>query len=263
MKNINANGIDYNLYTGILNDLSYTRKTVINTINQYSFCIAESDPNFKKALQESEVLLPDGEGIVMAERILTGKKIKKISGAQLHDHFLATLAKKKGKCFYLGSSPATLDKIKANLDKEYPEIQAAFYSPPFKTEFSEQDNKDMIDAINEFAPDVLFIGLTAPKQEKWSHDHKEAINAKVICAIGAVFDFYAGTVKRPSSTMIKLKLEWLGRLISEPKRMWRRYLYFGPIYLYLILKHKMKNGDPIPEMKEMTLKNEFKVTKAS
>lgn len=263
MNNIKQKGIDYNLYTGILNDLSYAGKTVINTINQYSFCIAENDPNFKRALQESEVLLPDGEGIVIAERLLSGKKIKKISGAELHDHFLTTLAKKNGKCFYLGSSPATLDKIRLNLDKQYPQIQAGFYSPPFKTEFSEQDNKDMIAAINAFGPEVLFIGLTAPRQEKWSHDHKEAINAKVICSIGAVFDFYAGTVKRPGRMMIKLKMEWLGRLINEPKRMWRRYLYFGPIYLYLILKRKIDSGDPIPEMTELPLSNEYKSEKAS
>ncbi|MET1054827.1 MAG: WecB/TagA/CpsF family glycosyltransferase [Pedobacter sp.] len=263
MNNIKPTGFDYNLYTGILNDLSYTKKTVINTINQYSYCIAENDPTFKKALQDSEVLLPDGDGIVIAERILTGKKIKKISGAQLHDHFLSMLAKKKGRCFYLGSSPSTLAKIKANLDKQYPEIQAGFYSPPFKTEFTEQDNQDMINAINDFAPEVLFIGLTAPKQEKWSHDHKEAINAKVICAIGAVFDFYAGTVKRPSTMMINMKMEWLGRLVSEPKRMWRRYLYFGPIYLYHILKRKLDSGDPIPLLEEKKLSNEFKVRKAS
>jgi len=263
MNNLNPKGIDYKLFAGILNDLSYTKKTIINTINQYSFCIAEADPSFKKALQESEVLLPDGEGIVMAERILTGQKLKKISGAELHDHFLTTLAKKKGRCFYLGSSPATLAKIKENLDKQYPEIQAGFYSPPFKTEFSEQDNQDMIDAINAFEPEVLFIGLTAPKQEKWSHHHKEAINAKVICAIGAVFDFYAGTVKRPGKMMVSMKMEWLGRLVSEPKRMWRRYLYFGPIYLYLIMKRKMDNGDPIPQMHEHQLTEDFDVKKAS
>jgi N-acetylglucosaminyldiphosphoundecaprenol N-acetyl-beta-D-mannosaminyltransferase len=263
MNNIKPKGIDYNLFTGILNDLSYTRKTVINTINQYSFCIAEADPSFKKALQDSEILLPDGEGIVMAERILTGKKIKKISGAELHDHFLTTLAKKKGRCFYLGSSPDTLAKIKANLDKQYPEIEAGFYSPPFKTEFTEQDNQDMINAINAFEPEVLFIGLTAPKQEKWSHDHKEQINAKVICAIGAVFDFYAGTVKRPSQFMISMKMEWLGRLISEPKRMWRRYLYFGPVYLYHILKKKMNSGTPVHQAEQIKLTNEFKIKKAS
>lgn len=263
MNKLKPQGIDYNLFTGMLNDLSYSQKTVINTINQYSFCIAEADPSFKKALQESEVLLPDGEGIVMAERILTGKKIKKISGAELHNHFLTTLAKKQGRCFYLGSSPATLAKIKANLDKEFPEITAGFYSPPFKQEFSEQDNQEMIDAINAFEPDVLFIGLTAPKQEKWSHDHKEAINAKVICAIGAVFDFYAGTVKRPSQLMINMKMEWLGRLMSEPKRMWRRYLYFGPVYLYLILKQKLNSGDSITTMQHRPLTNEFKTRRAS
>jgi N-acetylglucosaminyldiphosphoundecaprenol N-acetyl-beta-D-mannosaminyltransferase len=263
MNNIKPKGIDYNLFTGILNDLSYTRKTVINTINQYSFCIAEADPSFKKALQDSEILLPDGEGIVMAERILTGKKIKKISGAELHDHFLTTLAKKKGRCFYLGSSPETLAKIKANLDKQYPEIEAGFYSPPFKTEFTEQDNQDMIDAINTFEPEVLFIGLTAPKQEKWSHDHKEEINAKVICAIGAVFDFYAGTVKRPNKMMISMKMEWLGRLVSEPKRMWRRYLYFGPIYLYHILKKKMSKGGTANPAEPVKLTNEFKIKNAS
>lgn len=263
MNNIKSKGIDYTLFTGLLNDLSYTSKTVINTINQYSFCIAENDPNFKKALQESEILLPDGEGIVMAERILSGKKIKKISGADLHDHFLATLENKNGKCFYLGSSPATLAKIKAKLDKQYPGIQTAFYSPPFKTEFSEQDNKDMIDAINAFQPDVLFIGLTAPKQEKWSHEHKQAINAQVICAIGAVFDFYAGTVKRPGTVMIRMKMEWLGRLISEPKRMWRRYLYFGPVYLYLIFRRKIGNGGTITKLNEMPVKSLFKFRKAS
>lgn len=257
MNNIKPQGIDYNLFTGILNDLSYNHKTVINTINQYSFCIAEEDASFKKALQESEILLPDGDGIVMAERILSGKKIKKISGTDLHLHFLSSLAKKKGRCFYLGSSPSTLEKIRKNLEEEYPEIEAGFYSPPFKQEFSEQDNQDMIDAINAFKPDVLFIGLTAPKQEKWSNEHKAAIDAKVICAIGAVFDFYAGTVKRPSKIMINMKLEWLGRFLSEPKRMWRRYFYFGPIYLYLILKKKMNAGDPIPGSGHSVL-NEFK-----
>jgi len=239
MNNIKSKGINYNLFTGILNDLPVAPKTVINTINQYSFCIAEEDAQFKQALQESEILLPDGDGIVFAERLLTGNKIKKISGTDLHLHLLSTLSEKKGRCFYLGSTPATLQKIKQRLQEEYPDVEAGFYSPPFRLEFTEEDNQQMIDAINAFKPDVLFIGLTAPKQEKWSNAHKAAIDATIICAIGAVFDFYAGTVKRPGKLMINMKLEWLGRFTSEPKRMWRRYLYFGPIYLYLILKKKM------------------------
>jgi len=240
ISSLNSKGIDYNLFTGILNDLPEAPKTVINTINQYSFCIAEEDAQFKQALLESEVLLPDGEGIVLAERILSGKKIKKISGTDLHLHLLSSLSKKKGRCFYLGSSPSTLDKIKSKLEKEYPDIAAGFYSPPFKLKFTEEDNQNMIHAINAFKPDVLFIGLTAPKQEKWSHEHKLAIDAKIICAIGAVFDFYAGTVKRPGQLWINMRLEWLGRFMSEPRRMWRRYFYFGPIYLYLIVRKKIR-----------------------
>lgn len=239
MNSIKGKGINYNLFTGILNDMPVATKTVINTINQYSFCIAEEDAQFKQALQESEILLPDGDGIVFAERLLTGNKIKKISGTDLHLHLLETLNKKKGRCFYLGSTPSTLLKIKQKLAIEYPDIEAGFYSPPFRKEFTEQDNEEMLAAINSFKPEVLFIGLTAPKQEKWSNAHKEAIDATIICAIGAVFDFYAGTVKRPGQLMIKMKLEWLGRFTSEPKRMWRRYFYFGPVYLYLILKRKM------------------------
>lgn len=262
MKNINSiprQGINYNLFTGLLNDLPLAPKTVINTINQYSFCMAEQDLQFKEALLNSEILLPDGEGIVLAERILAGKKINKISGTDLHLHFLSTLNQKKGKCFYLGSTPSTLHKIKEKLAREYPDIEAEFYSPPFKVNFSEEDNQAMLNAINSFQPDVLFIGLTAPKQEKWSSEHKMAIDAKIICAIGAVFDFYAGTVKRPGPVWIRLRLEWFGRFMSEPKRMWRRYFYFGPIYLYLIMKQKMRDNDGV----KRSLFNEFKKRRTS
>jgi N-acetylglucosaminyldiphosphoundecaprenol N-acetyl-beta-D-mannosaminyltransferase len=82
--------------------------------------------------------------------------------------------------------------------------------------------------------------MTAPKQEKWVFEHKKKLNAKVICSIGAVFDFYAGTVKRPNKIWRNLGLEWLGRLLREPKRMWKRYLYYGPIFLYYVFS-KGKN----------------------
>lgn len=250
-----SGGIEYKLYDGVLNDLPKLSKTVINMINQYSLCLAEEDGNFKRALQESEVLLPDGEGIVFAERILTGKKIKKISGSELHQHFLSVLNKRKGRCFYLGSSPETLNKIKEKLAREFPDLKAGFYSPPFKVNFSPEDNLNMLEKINQFNPDVLFIGLTAPKQEKWSFQHKNSINAKVICSIGAVFNFYAGTVNRPGKLWIDMHLEWLGRFIHEPKRMWKRYFYFGPIYIYVILKRRFFPGAFYPSYKNNPLPN--------
>ncbi|MDF2432099.1 MAG: N-acetylglucosaminyldiphosphoundecaprenol N-acetyl-beta-D-mannosaminyltransferase [Mucilaginibacter sp.] len=226
----------YHLFNEDLNKLPQSSKITVNTINQYSFCIAEEDPDFKRALEASDVLLPDGIGIVVASKATNGVPIKKISGADLHKHQLVRLNQQKGRCFYLGSSENTLNKIKERLQKEYPEILCESYSPPFKKDFTAEENAAMIQKINEFKPDVLFVGMTAPKQEKWTNVNKDKIDARVICSIGAVFDFYAGTVKRPSNFWIKMGLEWFIRLCKEPKRMWKRYLYYGPIFVYILLK---------------------------
>ena len=146
----------------------------------------------------------------------------------------------KGSCFYLGSSEKTLALITERISKEYPNIRLGTHSPPFKPQFSFDDNAKMLNAINTFKPDVLFVGMTAPKQEKWSFDHKNALDVTIICSIGAVFDFYAGTLKRPNKIWIKFGMEWLGRLLKEPKRMWKRYIYYGFIFGYHLILEKSR-----------------------
>ncbi len=240
MTNSNKNFTDYAVFTGTLNQLPNIQPLLINTINQYSYCVAEEDSQFKAALQTSDILLPDGIAIVWAMQLLNKKKIKKIAGADLHQHLLADLNLKGGSCFYLGASEATLEKIKSKLAMEYPGVRAGSYSPPFKPEFNVLENEEMITAVNNFKPDVLFIGMTAPKQEKWAVANKSALDAKIICTIGAVFDFYAGTVKRPHQLWINLGLEWLVRLLKEPKRLWRRYVYYGPVFIWKMLQAKAK-----------------------
>jgi N-acetylglucosaminyldiphosphoundecaprenol N-acetyl-beta-D-mannosaminyltransferase len=219
--------------------LQKDRKITINTLNQYSFCIAENDSAFKSALVESDILLADGVGIVKACSYLTGQSVKKIAGADMHEYLLNYLSKSGGKCFYLGSSNATLDKIKKRLNREFPNIKAEFYSPPFKSNFEINDLNEMTKRVNEFQPDVVFLGLTAPKQEKLSVLLKDKLDTKAICSIGAVFDFYAETIKRPSQFWIDLNLEWFIRLVKEPRRMWKRYINFGFVFVYLILSSKL------------------------
>ncbi|MDV7140214.1 WecB/TagA/CpsF family glycosyltransferase [Maribacter sp. TH_r10] len=216
-------------------------KTIINTVNQYSYCMAEKDPLFKEALHASDVLLPDGVGIVAAAKWLKGKRIKKIAGADLHAFLLHRLNEEGGSCFYMGSAPETLKKIEQRLAKEYPHIRVGSYSPPYKKVFTSEENAEIISAVNTFRPDVLFVGMTAPKQEKWSMAHKEALVVNgPICAIGAVFDFYAGTVERPGKVWRDLGLEWFGRLVKEPKRMWKRYIYYGLVFGGYLIKVKVK-----------------------
>lgn len=233
--------LGYNIFSDNLDSLPIhtNKKSVINTINQYSYCIAEEDSSFKEALAHSDILLPDGVGIVAAAKFLKGTAIKKISGADLHQHMLEDLNSTGGTVFYLGSSSSTLSKIKNRIENEFPNVKAHFFSPPYKQEFSDEENAIMIQRVNEIKPDVLFVGMTAPKQEKWSYLFKEKLNTKYICSIGAVFDFYAGTVKRPGKFWINMGLEWLGRLIQEPTRLYKRYLIYGPVFLYKLVQQKM------------------------
>jgi N-acetylglucosaminyldiphosphoundecaprenol N-acetyl-beta-D-mannosaminyltransferase len=240
MKHHSLPLLDYQVFDDALQSIDYQKKQLITTINQYSYCIAENDFDFKKSLQNSDILLPDGVGIVIAAKLLKKQKIKKIAGADIHQYLLEKVNANTGSCMYLGSSENTLNKIQQRLATEYPNIKVSTYSPPYKSEFSEKDNNMMVEAVNTVKPDVLFVGMTAPKQEKWSKEHEHLLDTSTICAIGAVFDFYAGTVKRPSQFWIKLQLEWFIRLIKEPRRMWRRYLYYGPFFVYLLLKMILK-----------------------
>lgn len=222
-----------------LPSIALGNRLIINTLNGHSYTVAKKDIDFRKALQESDILLPDGVSVVIGAKILGNQRINKIAGYDLFLYLIDCLNQKGGSCFFLGSKQSTLNKITKRLDLEFPNVEVKTYSPPYKEIFSEKDNAEMCDQINNFNPDVLFVGMTAPKQEKWVHEHKNKLNARIICSIGAVFDFYAGTSQRPPEWMIRIKLEWLGRLLKEPKRMWKRYLLSTPVFIIDILLYKM------------------------
>ena len=137
---------------------------------------------------------------------------------------------------FMGSSQKVLDLIVKRAAKVYPHLKVVTYSPPYKPEFSEEDNKAIIDAINAADPDLLWIGMTAPKQEKWTFSHWDEL--KIHChvgTIGAVFDFFAGTVERAPVWWQRHGLEWLYRLLKEPKRMWRRYIIGNTLFLFNVI----------------------------
>jgi len=238
-KSSTAKMIDYSIYKGNLNDIRFNKKTVINTINQYSYMVAENDNEFKSALLASDILLPDGVGVTAAMKVLSNENVKKIAGADLHIHILQKLNKSGGRVFYFGSTENTLSLIEKRLAEEYPNITVKTLSPPFKDNFTQAESLSFVATINSFNPDALFIGMTAPKQEKWATKYKGELDAKIICSIGAVFDFYAGTINRPGDFWIDMGLEWMVRLAQNPKRMAKRYLYYGPAFIRDIFKLKM------------------------
>lgn len=239
MNTIESEFLGYPMFKGQLFEILLRGKTIINTLNQYSFCLAEEDKMFKRALMSSDVLLPDGISIVLSAKFLTGNSLTKIAGADLHEFALKYLNNVYGSCFYLGSKQETIEAIMGKIEEEFPNVTSGGYSPPFKDQFTEEDNEVMLQKINEFGPDVLFVGMTAPKQEKWVFQNKDKIQATYICSIGAVFDFYSGKVDRPNKFWVKYGLEWFIRFIKEPKRLWRRYFLYGAVYLKYIALNKL------------------------
>lgn len=231
---------EYNIYCDPLDSVNLKGGEIINTINPHSYFVAKKDKIFKKALKASDILLPDGVGIVFASKLLTGKRIEKIAGADIHLHLLKEANIKKLRVFYLGASEDTLDRIKLKLLEEYPNILVDSYSPPFKELFSDNDNERMIAKVNSFKPDILFLGMTAPKQEKWAYENQIKLKSVTICCIGAVFDFYSGSKKRSSNFWIDKGLEWLPRLAREPKRMFRRNFISTPVFIWDVLLNFLK-----------------------
>ncbi|MCD8287287.1 MAG: WecB/TagA/CpsF family glycosyltransferase, partial [Porphyromonadaceae bacterium] len=202
-------------------------KRLINTINAHSFNTAQKDALFAEALINGDALISDGASIVMACKWLKAKSIpmERISGWDLFELEMKRLEERGGKCFFMGSSEGCLERIKKRAAVDYPHIVVETYSPPYKLEFTDEENREIVEAINRANPDLLWIGMTAPKQEKWAYSQWK--NLEIHChvgTIGAVFDFFAGTVARAPMWWQRNGLEWLYRLLKEPRRIWRRYL---------------------------------------
>ena len=226
-------------------------KLLINTINAHSYNTARKDSLFAEALTNGDVLLPDGVSIVMACKWIKAKSLPKerIAGWDLfafemeklerESEELRTKSEESKIVMFMGSSQKVLDLIVKRAAEVYPHLKVVTYSPPYKPEFTDEDNKAIIDAIHAANPDLLWIGMTAPKQEKWTYSHWKELNIHChVGSIGAVFDFFAGTMKRAPMWWQEHGLEWLYRLLKEPKRMWRRYIIGNALFLWNMVKEK-------------------------
>jgi N-acetylglucosaminyldiphosphoundecaprenol N-acetyl-beta-D-mannosaminyltransferase len=222
-------------------------KLLINTINAHSYNVAQQDALFAEALAKGDVLTADGASIVHACRWLNtpSQPKERVAGWDVFIHEMTALEKQAEAsnthpvAFFMGSSPGVLQRIKERAALDFPYLKIVTYSPPFKPDFSPEDDIAIISAVNAAKPDLLWIGMTAPKQEKWTYSHWQDLNIHChVGTIGAVFDFYAGTAKRAPLWWQRNSLEWLYRLLTEPRRMWRRYIIGNALFIHNILKEK-------------------------
>jgi len=228
LSNLNIN----DLFHKIIKDEKDNNTKIINCMNPHSFVISKKDEKFRDALSHAYLNLIDGVGISIYLTLKKMIKINRITGYDLFEKIISS--KESKKLFFLGSTESNLLKIKSRLNKENKNCLVETYSPPFSDKFSNDENEKIISKINSFDPDYLFIGMTAPKQEKWSFENKDKLNVKFIFNIGAVFDYYAGHFLRPYKIIRNIGLEWLFRVIQNPRLLNRTLISFPKYLLYLL-----------------------------
>ncbi len=206
----------------------------VNTISPNSYGLAAKNPSLEWALGSSDYLVLDGVYFALASLLLRGKNICRNQGPDVFHHFMERLNQMGGSAFFLGSSQATLYLIKRNAAIRYPHVKVFTYPPPFVAEFSKQDDEKMINAINQVRPDIVFIGMTCPKQEIWAVRNVNRLQTGLVIGIGNVFDWFAGTQRSIHPVWFTLRLGWLVRIFLRPE-IFRRNIGNQLIFFYHLL----------------------------
>ena len=211
--------------------------------NPHSIEVAGTDHEFDCVIKNADLVAPDGIGLIFASRILGGVIHERVTGSDIFKGVNSQLNKKKGhSVFLLGSTLDNLEKMRYKMESDFPNIRVAgTLSPPFKEAFSHEENVMMIETINRAKPDVLWVGMTAPKQEKWIYENRDKLDVKVLGPVGAVFDFYTGNVKRPPKIFQEWGLEWFPRFLREPRRLWRRNLISNPKFILQAIRDRFNH----------------------
>lgn len=211
------------------------KPALICTANVDHLMRLRSDAEFRQVYGRASLVVADGMPLVWVS-FLFGKKIpERLAGVDLVDR-VAALSKKRGyRLFFLGGTRSVLDEAVKKLQRKYGRLQVKTYAPPFSDHWSDKENKKIVRLINTFKPALLFVGVGAPKQEGWIYNHLDQLSVGVAMGVGGAFEFLAGTRKRAPVWMQLWGLEWLFRLLQEPRRLWRRYLVRDLQFPILIL----------------------------
>lgn len=212
------------------------RSSYICLCNVHSVVTASRDAGLRYALERADLALPDGAPVALSLRIAGAGNQRRINGPDLMLRWLAISERTGESVFFYGSTPETLAALQEQLLSRFPKLLiAGSISPPFRTLSAEEDERD-VQAINESGASVVFVGLGCPKQEVWMSRHRGRIHA-VMMGVGAAFDYHAGIVKRAPGWMRRSGLEWMHRLVSEPRRLLWRYLSTNSMFMIWLSTH--------------------------
>lgn len=211
-----------------------TRYICVTNVN--SVVEAQKDPYLKQITNESDISVCDGMPLVWIGRLKGFKLRERVYGFNLMREVLGLSQKKGYSNYFYGSSESVLSNMVSRIKREYPNLRMnGYFSPPFR-ELSEIEKQKIAQDINNSKPDIVWVGLGYPKQEKWMHEFRNYLNYPVLIGVGAAFDFFSGNKKQAPIWMQNAGLEWLFRLIQEPGRLWKRYLINNTLFIILLIK---------------------------
>lgn len=198
--------------------------------NAHSLAHARTHGAFRKVLDTADLRLPDGAPVAYMLRRVGFEDQKRVCGPDLMLEYLALASREGESVFFYGSTPATLEKLVARCAEDYPGLKVHAYSPPYRP-LSKEEDEEVIRTIISSGAATVWVALGCPKQEQWIAEHRGRIPA-VLLGVGAAFAFHAGVISRAPRWMQKTGLEWLHRLVSDPGRLWRRYLVTNSSFLF-------------------------------
>ncbi|WP_079536747.1 WecB/TagA/CpsF family glycosyltransferase [Bradyrhizobium lablabi] len=200
------------------------------------------DPLLRKIYNEAGMVTPDGVPVVYFLRLIGKKRTQRVYGPDLMREMTAVSGRRGYRQFYYGGDVGVAEKLKEALVGFVPGLQVAgTFCPPFR-KMTPAEDRAAVDAINAARPHIVWVGLGAPKQERWMAEHLGRIDAPVMIGVGAAFDFLSGTKRQAPQWMQRHALEWLFRLCSEPRRLWRRYAYIVPGFAFLAVGELMRRA---------------------
>lgn len=247
-KRVNILNSEINMF----DKMSFVRRAILEYIQNKRFgyiCVSNvhtvvmgaKDENFRNITNDSLMSVSDGVPLLWASKMLTGEKYGRCAGPDIMEDFFANANNDGLRHYFYGSTEKVLELMIEKLSKKYPKLEVAgYYSPPFR-DMTSIEIKDVFDKINESKADIIWVGLGAPKQEIWMSKNWSR-SKSIMIGVGAAFDFFADTKKRAPLWMQKNGLEWLYRLLSEPNRLFKRYLITNTLFVMYLMKQLLMNN---------------------
>jgi len=199
----------------------------------------QANTDFRRIHNRAGMVTPDGMPLVWLGRLKKHKNVKRVYGPDLMLALCEESITKGYRHYFYGGKEGVPELLKSRLEEKFPGIKVVgTYSPPFRS-LTDEENENIIKTINDAKPDIVWVGLGAPKQERWMAKHVDQLEAPVLIGVGAAFDFHAGLIKQAPPWIQKSGFEWLFRLSTEPRRLWKRYLKNNPLFVLLIIQQAL------------------------